>query len=147
MPRERDVLEVDLLFVGAGPASLGGAIRLAQLFEAHNAALKAGSKTGPELSAENILVIDKAAAIGDHGISGAVLDPRSLRELLGDFLAAGCPVEAPVSSDALWFMSKGGHFKAPITPPPMNNHGKYVASLNKVVKWLAGVAEKLGVQV
>ena len=147
MARERDVLEVDVLFVGAGPASLGGAIRLAQLYEAHNQRVKAGAQAGPELSAENILVIDKAAAIGDHGISGAVMDPRALRELLGDFIGAGCPVESPVKSDALWFMTKGGHFRAPIVPPPMNNHGKYVASLNKIVKWMADVAEGLGVQV
>src|SRR5215469_10408428 len=147
MPRERDVLEVDVLFVGAGPASLGGAIRLAQLYQAHNAAVKAGAKPGPELSTENILVIDKAAAIGDHGISGAVVDPRSLKELLGDFIAAGCPVESPVTSDALWFMSKSGHISAPIVPPPLQNSGKYVASLNKLVKWMASVAEGLGVQV
>ena len=147
MARERDVLEVDVLFVGAGPASLGGAIRLAQLYDEHNRAVKAGTKPGPELSTENILVIDKAGAIGDHGISGAVLDPRSFKELLGDFLAAGCPVEAPVTSDAMWFMTKSGHIKAPIVPPPLNNSGKYVASLNKIVKWMAGVAESLGVQV
>ncbi|HXW76911.1 MAG TPA: NAD(P)/FAD-dependent oxidoreductase, partial [Candidatus Eremiobacteraceae bacterium] len=147
MPRERDVLEVDALFVGAGPAGLGGAIRLAQLYEEHNRQVKAGAKPGPELSTENILVIDKAAAIGDHGISGAVLDPRSLQELLGDFIAAGCPVESPVTTDALWLMGARGHFAAPILPPPMNNRGKYVASLNKLVKWLAEVAEKLGVQV
>src|SRR5579863_6864948 len=147
MPRERDVLEVDALFVGAGPASLGGAIRLAQLYRAHNEAVKAGSKPGPELAAENILVIDKAAAIGDHGISGAVLDPRSLKELLGDFLAAGCPIESPVTSDSLWFMSKSGHISAPMVPPPLQNGGKYVASLNKLVKWMASVAEGLGVQV
>jgi electron-transferring-flavoprotein dehydrogenase len=147
MPRERDVLEVDVLFVGAGPASLGGAIRLAQLYEDHNRAIKSGAKTGPELSTENILVIDKAGTIGDHGISGAVLDPRGFRDLLGDFLAAGCPVEGPVTSDALWLMGKSGHFKVPILPPPLNNHGKYVASLNKLVKWMAGVAEAKGVQV
>jgi electron-transferring-flavoprotein dehydrogenase len=147
MPRERDVLEVDVLFVGAGPASLGGAIRLAQLYDEHNKAVKAGTKPGPELSSENILVIDKAAAIGDHGISGAVVDPRGFKELLGDFLAAGCPVESPVTSDALWFMGKTGHLQAPIMPPPMNNRGKYVASLNKLVKWMAGVAEGMGVQV
>ncbi len=88
MPRERDVLEVDVLFVGAGPASLGGAIRLAQLYRAHNEAIQAGTKTGPKLSTDNILVIDKAKNIGDHGISGAVLDPRSMIELFGDFL--GC---------------------------------------------------------
>src|SRR5579872_1960810 len=146
MARERDILEVDVLFVGAGPAGLGGAIRLAQLYGEHNAAVKAGTKPGPELSTENILVIDKARAIGDHGISGAVLDPRSMTELFGDFIAAGCPVESPVTSDAFWLMTKRGHLRAPLTPPPMNNHGKYVASLNKLVKWLASKAEELGVQ-
>lgn len=147
MARERDVLEVDVLFVGAGPASLGGAIRLAQLYAEHNSAIKAGTKTGPQLSAENILVIDKARNIGDHGISGAVLDPVSLRELFGDFLAAGCPVEGPVTSDQFWFLTKAEHIKAPILPPPMDNRGKYVASLNKLVKWMASQAEALGVQV
>src|SRR5579872_287535 len=147
MARERDVLEVDVLFVGAGPASLAGAIRLAQLYQEHNAAVKSGAKTGPELSTENILVIEKSRNIGDHALSGAVLDPRSMRELFGDFLAAGCPVESPVTTDAFWLMSKSSHVRAPLTPPPMNNHGKYVASLNKLVKWLASKAAELGVQV
>ncbi len=147
MAQERDLLELDAVFVGAGPASLAGAIRLAQLYAEHNAAVKAGTKPGPELSADNILVIDKARAIGDHGISGAVMDPRSMRELFGDFFAAGCPVESPVTSDSLWFMTKTGHLKAPFQPPMMNNSGKYVASLNKLVKWLASKAEELGVQV
>jgi electron-transferring-flavoprotein dehydrogenase len=147
MPRERDVLEVDVLFVGAGPASLGGAIRLAQLYRDHNEAVKAGTKTGPQLSTENILVIDKAKNVGDHGISGAVLDPRSMRELFGDFLAAGCPVESEVTTDQFWLLSKSERVKAPLMPPPLSNHGKYVASLNKLVKWLASQAEALGVQV
>ncbi|HXN09111.1 MAG TPA: hypothetical protein VN860_05575, partial [Candidatus Acidoferrales bacterium] len=147
MARDRDVLEVDVLFVGAGPASLGGAIRLAQLYAEHNRAVKAGTKPGPELSTENILVVEKARAVGDHGISGAVLDTTSFSELFGDFLAAGCPVEGRVTSDQLWFLTKAEHIKAPIMPPPMNNRGKYVASLNKIVKWLASQAEALGVQV
>jgi electron-transferring-flavoprotein dehydrogenase len=147
MAQERDLLELDVVFVGAGPASLAGAIRLAQLYAAHNAAVKAGTKTGPELSAENILVIDKARAIGDHGISGAVMDPRAMTELFGDFIAAGCPVESLVTSDEMWFLTRTGHIKAPILPPMLNNSGKYVASLNKLVKWLAGQAEALGVQV
>ncbi|MDQ6779784.1 MAG: NAD(P)/FAD-dependent oxidoreductase, partial [Candidatus Eremiobacteraeota bacterium] len=147
MARDRDVLEIDALFVGAGPAGLAGAIRLAQLYQQHNRAIEAGEKSGPILSTENILVVDKAKNIGDHGISGAVLDPRSMRELFGDFLAAGCPVESAVTTDAFWLMSKAGHLRAPLTPPPMNNHGKYVASLNKIVKWMATKAEELGVQV
>ncbi|HLJ83778.1 MAG TPA: electron transfer flavoprotein-ubiquinone oxidoreductase [Candidatus Eremiobacteraceae bacterium] len=147
MPRQRDTLELDVLFVGAGPASLGGAIRLAQLYAEHNAAVKAGTRPGPELSAENIMVVDKAAAIGDHGISGAVLDPRSMRELFGDFLSAGCPLEGPVTSESFWLLTKGGRIQAPVMPPGMDNHGNYVASLNKLVKWMAEKAEALGVQV
>jgi len=147
MARERDTLDVDVLFVGAGPASLAGAIRLAQLYREHNAALKAGTRSGPELSADNILVIDKARNIGDHGISGAVMDPRAMQELFGDFIALGCPVESPVRSDQLWFMTRAGRLRAPLLPPPMNNRGKYVASLNKLVKWLAEKAGSLGVQV
>jgi electron-transferring-flavoprotein dehydrogenase len=147
MPRQRDTLELDVLFVGAGPASLGGAIRLAQLYAEHNAAVKAGTRPGPELSSDNIMVVDKAGAIGDHGISGAVLDPRSMGELFGDFLSAGCPVEGPVTSESFWLLTKSGRLQAPVMPPGMDNHGNYVASLNKLVKWMAEKAEALGVQV
>jgi electron-transferring-flavoprotein dehydrogenase len=130
---ERDSLEVDVLFVGAGPASLGGAIRLMQL-------AKAAGKI-PE-----VLVIEKAREIGNHALSGAVLDPRALDELLPEW-RAGAPVEAPVSGDQLWLLTETGRLKAPIVPPMMNNHGKYVASLQKIVTWLAGKAEEAGAQV
>jgi electron-transferring-flavoprotein dehydrogenase len=130
---ERDSLEVDVLFVGAGPASLAGAIRLMQLAKA----------AGKELE---VLVIDKAGEIGNHGISGAVLDPKALDELLPDWRDRA-PVEAPVSSDQLWALTSGGRLKAPIVPPMMNNHGKYVASLQKIVKWMAQEAETAGAQV
>ena len=131
---QRDQLEVDVLFVGAGPASLAGAIRLAQL----------AKDAGRELE---ILVIDKAAEIGNHGLSGAVMDPRALAELLPNWLELGAPVESPVTSDELWFLTAGGKIKAPVTPPPLNNHGKYVASLQRMSKWLGARAEALGVQV
>ncbi len=133
MAAQRDVLEVDVLFVGAGPASLAGAIRLGQLAKA----------AGRELE---ILVIEKAAEIGNHGISGAVMDPRAITELLPDWLASA-PIESPVTSDELWFLTEGGKIKAPLTPPPLNNHGKYVASLQKMSKWLGEQAEAVGVQV
>jgi electron-transferring-flavoprotein dehydrogenase len=133
MAAQRDQLEVDVLFVGAGPASLAGAIRLGQLAKA----------AGRELE---ILVIEKAGEIGNHGISGAVMDPRAIAELLPDWLASA-PIESPVTSDELWFLTEGGKIKAPLTPPPLNNHGKYVASLQKMTKWLAEQAEAVGVQV
>jgi len=133
MAAERDQLEVDVLFVGAGPASLAGAYRLAEL-------AKAG---GRELE---ILVIEKSGEIGNHAISGAVMDPRALDELIPNW-RDDAPVEAAVGRDELWFLTKGGKIKAPITPPPLNNHGKYVASLQKIVKWLADKAEAAGAQV
>ncbi len=130
---DRDVLEVDVLFVGAGPASLAGAIRLGQLAKA----------AGRDLET---YVIEKGGEIGNHGLSGAVMDPRALDELLPDW-RAGAPVESPVTTDELWFLTAGGRIKAPITPPSLNNHGKYVASLQKISKWLGERAEEAGAQV
>ncbi len=130
---ERDSLEVDVLFVGAGPASLAGAIRLMQLAKA----------AGKELE---VLVIDKAGEIGNHGLSGAVMDPKALDELLPNWRDEA-PVESPVSGDQLWLLTSGGRIKAPIVPPMMNNHGKYVASLQKITKWMAEKAEEAGAQV
>jgi electron-transferring-flavoprotein dehydrogenase len=130
---QRDSLEVDVLFVGAGPASLAGAIRLGQLAQAAGRALE-------------ILVIEKGGEIGYHGISGAVMDPRALDELLPDWRESA-PVEAPVGRDELWFLTSRGKIKAPLTPPPLNNHGKYVASLQRLSKWLGDKAEEAGAQV
>ncbi|MBV8374526.1 MAG: electron transfer flavoprotein-ubiquinone oxidoreductase [Candidatus Eremiobacteraeota bacterium] len=132
MPPERDQLEVDVLFVGAGPASLAGAIKLGQL----------AKSAGRELE---IVVIEKGAEIGNHGLSGAVMDPRGLEELLPDW-RQGAPVESPVTSDELWFLTAGGKVKAPLTPPPLRNHGKYVASLQKISKWMGERAEEAGAQ-
>ena len=130
---ERDQLEVDVLFVGAGPASLAGAIRLGQLAQEAGRALE-------------ILVIEKAAEVGNHGISGAVMDPRALDELLPKWRESA-PVESPVTRDELWLLTTGGKIKAPFTPPPLNNHGKYVTSLQKMCVWLAERAEEAGAQV
>jgi len=131
---QRDQLEVDVLFVGAGPASLAGAIRLGQL----------AKEAGRELE---ILVIEKAAEIGNHGLSGLVFDPRAMLELLPDWIGRSAPIEAPVGRDEMWLLTSGGKIKVPFVPPPLNNHGKYVASLQRLTKWMAGVAEEFGVQV
>ena len=130
---ERDSLDVDVLFVGAGPASLAGAIRLMQLASAAGKALE-------------VLVIEKAGEIGNHALSGAVMDPKALDELLPEW-RSDAPVEAPVSGDQLWLLTERGRVKAPIVPPMMNNSGKYVASLQKIVKWMAAKAEDAGAQV
>ncbi len=130
---ERDQLEVDVLFVGAGPASLAGAIRLGQL------ARQAGRSL-------EILVIEKGGEVGYHGLSGAVMDPRALDELLPNWRESA-PTESPVTSDELWFLTRTGKIRAPFTPPALNNRGKYVASLQKMCKWLGEQAETAGAQV
>ena len=143
-PIEREQLEGDVLIVGAGPAGLGCALHLARLIEAHN---KSGAK--PELSTENIYVLEKAREIGAHQLSGAVMDPRGLAELIPDF-ASSAPAgiaDTPVSDDAVYFFTEKQALKFPITPPPLKNHGNYVISLSRLVKWLGGLVEKTGTNV
>ena len=118
---EREEMEVDVLVVGAGPAGLGAAIRLAQLAQ----------EAGRELE---ILVIEKAAELGFHSCSGAVMDPRALAELLPDYRARGCPIEADVVSDEVWYLHESERTKAPFTPAPLRNHGCHVISLGRLVR-------------
>ena len=130
----------DVVFVGAGPANLAGALHLANLVKRHNA-------EGGTLGEVEIAVIEKGPEIGAHGLSGAVMDPKALAELIPDFLERGCPVEAPVGDDAVLFLTEKGKFKLPVTPPPMVNHGYYVVSLAKLLRWMAPVCEEAGVNV
>lgn len=133
---EREVLEVDVLVVGAGPAGLCCAIELAR---------RAKSR-GTELS---VLVLDKADEIGKHQLSGAVLDPRALLELFPHARAEGFPVQAEVGRDALYWLTEKSQYalRGPLLPPPFRNHGNWIVSASEVVQWLAAQAEKLGVEV
>ncbi|HEV2304722.1 MAG TPA: electron transfer flavoprotein-ubiquinone oxidoreductase [Candidatus Acidoferrales bacterium] len=141
MPVERETLEADVLIVGAGPAGLACALHLSRLIEQHKAAGKS-----PALSAENVYVLEKARELGAHQLSGAILDPCALRELIPDF-EKSAPLDTPVTGDAAYFLTASGAWKLPVTPPPLQNHGNYVVSLNRLVKWLGGLVEKSGVNV
>ena len=103
----REILEVDVLFVGAGPACLAGALHLAKLAKAHDAAVD-GAGAGTKLGELNIAVIEKGSEVGMHSLSGAVLDPRALRELMPDFEARGFPIEKKVDTDAVYFLTERG---------------------------------------
>ncbi|MHB2016141.1 MAG: electron transfer flavoprotein-ubiquinone oxidoreductase [Candidatus Xenobia bacterium] len=129
---EREVLEVDVLFVGGGPGNLSGAVKLQRLLNA----------AGKEAM---VAVIEKGSEIGAHALSGAVLDPIALRELEPDFLAKGAPVTCEVKSEDIYMLTDSGQLKVPMVPPPMRNHGNYIISLGSLVRWLAKMAEEAGV--
>ena len=144
---EREQLEVDVLFVGAGPACLASALHLSTLIERHNEDISAGRKPGEKLNEMTILVVEKGRDIGSHILSGAVVDPRGFDELLAPFPDREPPYDCPVSDDGFYLLTSSRAFRSPVTPPPFNNHGYYVASLGKLVKWMACLCEELGVEV
>jgi electron-transferring-flavoprotein dehydrogenase len=141
---EREVLEFDVQFVGAGPAGLAGAIHLADLVAQHDAKVAAGAPGGT-LGEVSIAVLEKGRSVGAHGISGAVLDPRALDALLPGWRTQGCPVAAPVASDEVFFLWQDGQFRLPLLPPVLQNHGNVIVSLGRLVEWMAGIAEQKGV--
>jgi electron-transferring-flavoprotein dehydrogenase len=136
---EREKLEADVLIVGAGPAGLACALHLSHLIRQHN---EAGAI--PELSTENIYVLEKGREVGAHQLSGAVMDPRGLKELVPDF-ESSAPLDTPVTDDCVLFFTEKSALRFPITPPPFKNRGNYIISLSKLTKWLGGLVEKTGV--
>lgn len=139
MNSQREQLEADVLIVGAGPAGLACALHLANLIKKHNA-----SSGKPRLSSENIYVLEKGREIGAHQLSGAIMNPRALAELVPDF-EKSAPLDTPVTDDAALLFTKNSAFRFPVTPPPFKNKGNYVVSLSKIAKWLGGLVEQSGV--
>ena len=141
MAMQREQLEADVLIVGAGPAGLSCALHLANLFKKHNA-----SRAKPELSAENIYVLEKGRELGAHQLSGAIMNPKALAELVPDF-EKSAPLDTPVTESAALLFTQKSSYRFPITPPPFNNTGNFVISLSKLVKWMGELVEAAGVNV
>jgi electron-transferring-flavoprotein dehydrogenase len=130
---ERETLEVDVLIVGGGPAGMSAALRCAQLQK---------ERGGEPLA---VAVLEKAREAGAHMLSGAMLDPSALRQLLPDFKEKGAPLASEVHHEHVYFLTKSGKIAAPIIPPPLQNHGNYMISLNRFVKWMGGLVEAEGI--
>jgi electron-transferring-flavoprotein dehydrogenase len=135
MSVERDRLDVDILFVAAGPATLSSAIHLADLCQ----------QRGVDVPA--ILVIEKASEIGEHQLSGAVMNPLGISELIPEYKEKGFPFDHEVNWDALYWFTETRAVMAPITPPQFQNHGNLICSVSDIVKWLHEQAEARGVEV
>ena len=144
---ERESIEMDVVFVGAGPASLSGALHLARLVAEHDDSVASGKREGKPLGEVQIAVIEKGASVGGHILSGAVMDPKALAELMPDFVEQGAPLDAPVKEDFFLYLTKNRAIKSPITPPPLKNHGYYIVSLNKLMAWLGEKCEEAGVNI
>ncbi len=134
MTIERESMEFDVLIVGGGPAGLACAIRLMQL----------ARDNGHELE---VALIEKGAEIGAHAVSGAILKPGALAELLPDHMDNGCPVEAKVRGDAFYYLTAGKAMAMPMTPRYLHNTGSYIVSLSRFSQWMGQIAEEMGINI
>ncbi len=134
MTTEHESIEFDVLIVGGGPAGLASAIRLMQLARANNIELE-------------VALIDKGAEIGAHAVSGAILKPQSLAELIPDYIDQGCPIEATVRGDEFYYLTRDTAIALPMTPRYMHNSGCHVVSASRLCRWLGEIAETMGVNI
>jgi electron-transferring-flavoprotein dehydrogenase len=133
---ERESMDFDVVIVGAGPAGLAAAIRIKQL----------AAETGKDVS---VVVLEKGSEVGAHVLSGAVMDPRAMDELIPDWKEKGCPFETPVTKDTFLVLGEQGSIPLPVflMPPMLQNHGMYIGSLGSVTRWMAQQAEALDVEI
>ena len=144
---EREQIEMDVLFVGAGPANLAAALHLKNEIRLHDELVERGVKRTRKIGDIEIAVIEKGSFVGAHILSGAVMDPIAIRELMPDFLEQGCPVDTVVTEDEFWYLTDSNSIKPPIVPPPLKNKGKYIISLSKMCEWLGEKCEEAGINI
>ena len=144
-PVERESMEVDVLFVGAGPATLASALHLMSQVEAYNE--RATSEGGSPIEPPTVLIIEKSEAIGEHILSGAVMNPKGIAELIPDFVDQGFPTEHVCTDAMTYIFTRNRAVKSPMNLPNFRKRGYHVVSLNNVVKWLAERCEAAGIEI
>jgi electron-transferring-flavoprotein dehydrogenase len=144
---EREQVPMDVVFVGAGPANLAAALHLKKKLKEHDELVEKGFKAGRVIGDVEIAIVEKGSFVGAHILSGAVMDPIAIRELMPDFLDQGCPVDTVVTEDAFWYLTEEKSIAPPLVPPPLKNKGKYIVSLSKVCEWLAEKCEEAGINI
>ena len=133
---DREKLEVDVLLVGAGIASLSTAYQLLKKVGEHDDGVDSGKIGGPKVGPLEVAIIEKCREVGDSILSGAVMDPKGITELMPDWKERGAPIESAVTGDATYFFTKKRALKFPVSPPPLRQHGNYIVSLSKLTRWM-----------
>lgn len=147
----REEMEADILIVGGGAAGLSCAIHLKNQIDAHNLAISEGKADGlltnEPIPDPMIIVLEKGSEIGAQSLSGAVMNPIALRELIPNYKELGCPINTEVQSESFVYLTEKSALKSPIIPPPFHNHGNYIISLSQYNRWLGQQAEARGINI
>lgn len=144
---QRETMDVDVVIVGGGSAGLSCAYHLQGQVQKHNEEIASGKRHGSPMAEPMIAVLEKGMEIGSHSLSGAVLNPKALQEMIPNFKDLGCPLESEVKEDAVYYLGDTSAFKLPIVPPPFHNVGNYIVSLSKLNRWLGTQCEAKGINI
>ncbi|MCB9072352.1 MAG: electron transfer flavoprotein-ubiquinone oxidoreductase [Bdellovibrionaceae bacterium] len=144
---QREEMPVDILIIGGGAAGLSCAIQIKKSIDKHNEAVASGSATGTPIEEPMIVVLEKGTEVGAHSLSGAVMNPVAIQELIPDYLEKGFPVNCDVKTESFYYLTEKGSLKSPIIPPPFHNKGNHIVSLSEMNRWMAQQAEAMGINI